>query len=601
MTDAIAHRGPDGAGSWINEDQHLALGHRRLSIIDLSDSGHQPMHYAEGRYTITYNGEIYNYLELKEMLTKQGYEFVSNSDTEVLLALYDAKKEACLNLLDGMFAFAIWDSREKTLFFARDRFGEKPFHYAYSPGECFIFGSEMKSIWAYGQKKEVNNKMYYRYLAYGEIMHEEDLAETFFEGIKRLKPAHYGKIGFPDLTLQIQSYWTLNRIAIDENISQIQAVERFRELFLNSVTRRLRSDVPVGSSLSGGLDSSLVVCAIDHLSLGNHRQHTFSARFPGFSKDEGEFMNKVITRVNASAHFAFPNGNDFLTRLQEIAWHQEEPFGSASICVQNDVMRLAKERNIKVLLDGQGADEILAGYPYYFYSFFRELKKGNRTIFNTQLSEYHKLSGNGNAHNVYPYSFKTRVKNTLPDSLVRQIIRTKRKIDDLKDPFINRDFSQAYRVDGSKWPINPDTLNLSLQQSVSGSGLQELLRYADRNSMAHSREVRLPFLSHEFVEFVFSLPAAFKISNGWTKYLMRLAFKDILPNEITWRKDKIGYEPPQQQWMQNKAVIDFTNSMKEKLIKDRILSAAILDERPDRARSIYENKNWQILVSGMLF
>ncbi|MCW3462079.1 asparagine synthase (glutamine-hydrolyzing) [Chitinophaga nivalis] len=605
MTDVIAHRGPDGDGQWISPNGHVGLGHRRLSIIDLSTGGDQPMHYADKRYTITFNGEIYNYIELKQKLISKGYTFQSTSDTEVLLALYDAEKEGCLTSLDGMFAFAIWDEKEQTLFFARDRFGEKPFHYAFTPEKYFVFGSEMKSLWAYGIPRVRNNKMLYRYLVYNEIMNEEDLAETFFDGILRLKPAHYGILHFPSFKLKIKQYWDINYRQVNDEITEREAKEKFRDLFLTSVGRRLRSDVPVGSSLSGGLDSSLIVCAINHLQQDKGgSQHTFSARFPGFKKDEGVYMDKVIAQTNANAHFVYPDAEHFFENMSTITWHQEEPFGSASISAQNAVMKLAKEKNITVLLDGQGADEILAGYHIYYYSFFHELRSGDRSTYKAQLEKYHRLQAGNNINGLsYQGDLKSWVKSKFPAALLKLIKNKRQQLAAIRSPFISRDFIAEYAVEESRMLQTNIHLNHSLYNSTTGAGLQELLRYADRNSMQYSREVRLPFLSHELVTFLFTLPARYKIFDGWTKYLMRIAFEDILPQDITWRKDKIGYEPPQQSWMDATAVKAQINDYKDGFIREKILDASMTNINTDIASSLSDDpgKNWRILQAGLIF
>jgi asparagine synthase (glutamine-hydrolysing) len=282
MTDIIAHRGPDGDGHWLNHEKNVGLGHRRLSIIDLSHEADQPMHYLD-RYSIVFNGEIYNYIELKDILVKQGFSFKTQSDTEVLMALYHRDKEECLQYLDGMFAFVIYDALEKTVFCAKDRFGEKPFFYSYLPGKYFYFGSEMKCLWATEVQKEINDSMMFNYLNFALIENVNDLSETFYNNCTRLEHAHYLKIHLPTEKITIKKYFVILPHTYRHGISIDKAKEQFKELFYTSVQRRLRSDVPVGSSLSGGLDSSLVVCTIDELKKGtNQKQLTFSAIFPGF-------------------------------------------------------------------------------------------------------------------------------------------------------------------------------------------------------------------------------------------------------------------------------------------------------------------------------
>jgi asparagine synthase (glutamine-hydrolysing) len=352
MTDAIIHRGPDGEGHWVNNKKNIGFGHRRLSIIDLSDNGKQPMHYADGRYAITFNGEIYNYIELKEQLIKKGYQFYSDSDTEVLLALYQDKKENCLTYLDGMFAFAIWDEKEQELFCARDRFGEKPFHYYQDPTQ-FVFGSEIKEFWALGIERKVSAYRAELFLKHGLVDDYKDVTSTYYEGIKKLDAAHYMRVTSSG-KIQITKYWQINEETELFAGSIEDAAEHFLNLLTESVGLRLRSDVPVGSSLSGGLDSSSLVMLIDQLKGANLKQNTFSARFKNFEKDEGKYVETVVKACkNVEVHYTWPDENYFLEVFDKVNYHQDEPYGSASIIAQYAVMEHAKKSNVTVLLDGQ--------------------------------------------------------------------------------------------------------------------------------------------------------------------------------------------------------------------------------------------------------
>jgi asparagine synthase (glutamine-hydrolysing) len=552
ITDSISHRGPDGDGHWINEEGTLALGHRRLSIIDLSDSGKQPMHYLD-RYTITFNGEIYNYLEIREDLIKEGYKFKSSSDTEVLLALFDSKKEQCLEYIDGMFAFAIWDNQHKTLFCARDRFGEKPFHYNYIPGKQFVFASEIKGLWNFGIKKVSNDRMLFNYLAYNYVTNPENGQETFFEDILKLEPAHYMLLDKHCNIITYKRYWDIDYKSQDNSISLDKAVSEFRDLFTTSITNRLRSDVPVGSSLSGGLDSSATVLMINSLKQNdNMSQHTFSARFNNSTKDEGYFMNKVIEMGNINPHFVFPEGEGFAQELDDLCYFQDEPFISASIYAQYKVMELAKQNNITVLLDGQGADEILGGYTGFYDTYFFELKKKNKAVYQEQFALYKELHKDNTINSSKRRALRSKVRSMLTNSQILSGLKYKLFMDQfLGKSIIFKDFLYSHQNDSFNKQYKFQSLNEALYYHTMKGDLQDLLRFCDRNSMAHSREVRLPFLSHKLVEFLFTLPSHYKINAGWTKFLLRESMKDILPSEITWRKDKIGYEPPQKKWLQS--------------------------------------------------
>jgi asparagine synthase (glutamine-hydrolysing) len=590
MTDIIAHRGPDGDGHWISSNGNVGLGHRRLSIIDLSHEADQPMHYGE-RYTIAFNGEIYNYIELKAVLVQQGYTFKNESDTEVLMALYQRDGKDCLQLLDGMFSFVIYDNQTNKIFIARDRFGEKPFYYSYKKGQYFYFGSEMKCLWAGGIKKEVNNRALYAFLSQGHLENINDLSETFYDNCTRLPQSCYAFIDVNNVELSIQKYYTIEK-TVDTVITLKQAKEKFSDLFYNSVARRLRSDVPVGSSLSGGLDSSLVVCVIDALKGKEQQQKTFSAEFPGFIKDERKYQDYVINKTNVAPYFVTPNDDEMLATLDALNWHQEEPYGSASIFVQYCVMRLAKQQGVTVLLDGQGADEILAGYhPYYNY-YFDELRKTDKQAYKQQYDAYLALQGSSIINQVQKPSLVSKIKSTAAKTLpgLRNLYFNYRA---KSQTGLSTDFSNAYKnVEFGLYGNRLESLNDVLHYHTTHFGLQQLLRYADRNSMAHSREVRLPFLNHELVEFLFTLPPQFKINQGWTKWIMRETFSREMPTEIAWRKDKIGYEPPQASWMQNKKITDKIYSVKETLFKEGIIR--------DKDKALNANQNWVMLMTEML-
>jgi asparagine synthase (glutamine-hydrolysing) len=588
MTDAIAHRGPDGEGYWINEKGIVGLGHRRLSIIDLSEKAAQPMHYLS-RYTITYNGEIYNYIELKQTLQQKGYHFISQSDTEVILAAYDCWKENCLLQFDGMFAFVIWDEKEQTLFAARDRFGEKPFYY-FKNGENFLFASEMKALWAAGVPKQTNGLMLLNYLSLGTVQNSADASLSFYKNIFQLPAANYLTLCNSELT--IQPYWDLDKETISP-ISEIEAVEKFQFLFQSSVSKRLRSDVAIGTSLSGGLDSSSVAAVIHQLQ--KNKLQTFSAVFPGYEKDESAYISKTVSAFGLGNFSVTPSAAGFIDDFEKLCYHQEEPFQSASIYAQYKVFQLAKKHGIKVLLDGQGADEILAGYHKYYHWYWQQLYRTNKKKLNAEQKETAALGINPS------WGFKNKLAARLP--LLAAVQLENKDIRSIKNhPDINRDFIAAhYDKFYSVNRIPVEKLNDILYYNTMQNGLGELLRYADRNSMAHGVEVRLPFLNHELVQFIFSLPVTFKINNGWTKWLLRQGMKTVLPNEIVWRKDKVGYEPPQLQWMQPPQMQEYIQEARKKLVAKGILKNTVLD-KPFIAKSSHDadNYDWRYLCSAMV-
>jgi asparagine synthase (glutamine-hydrolysing) len=591
MTDSLAHRGPDGEGFWQNENGNVLFGHRRLSIIDLSHAGAQPMLYKE-RYSIVYNGEIYNYLELKEQLKKNGYHFRTQSDTEVILAAYDYYNDECVEHFDGMFAFAIWDEEEKELFAARDRFGEKPFFYSSFDG-CFVFGSEMKALWAAGIKRIHNLKMLFNFITIGYVDNPAQPSETFFDNIYKLPAASRLYYTPAAQELVIEKYWDIDIDNENKKITASEAVDKFNTLFASSVKKRFRSDVMIGTSLSGGLDSSAVVAFSHELNAVSNSQKCFTAIFPGFEKNEKEFAEQIANHFNLQHFTTAMSANSLADDLEKLIYHQEEPFGSASIYAQYKVYELAKQNNIKSLLDGQGADEILAGYPKYYKWYWQELFMKRNLLRSGEL-KYAKQNG-VKEH----FGFNNMIASLLPEFasvfLERQYLLHALQHEGLTKEFVQSQSKEAYYTTPSI-----SGLNGVLYFNTFTHGLEELLRYADRNSMAHGCEVRLPFLDHILAEFIFSLPSQFKIKEGWTKWLLRKTTENKLPHEIVWRKNKVGFEPPQQQWMQNKRVQDAIQEAKKKLVTEKILQPAIMN-KPVSPASAYdaENYDWRYLSAGL--
>ena len=596
MTDAIAHRGPDGEGSWSNKKNTVHLGHRRLSIIDLSSNAAQPMTIG-GRYHIVHNGEIYNYIEIRSFLQNKGYSFSSQSDTEVIVAAYDYWKEKCLQQFDGMFAFAIWDEKEEKLFAARDRFGEKPFYYFEDEGN-FIFASEMKALWAIGIEKNVDNKMLLNYLTLGHVQNCTDKEETFFNYIYSLPPAHY-LVYHPTLNelSKITRYWSINK-ELKVDISLNDAIEKFTELFNKSITRRLRSDVSLGTSLSGGLDSSSIAYAINKLAKEKQEPlQTFSATWPGFENDESRYIDAVCKSLNIQNYQVQPSVDDLINDFQNLCYHQEEPFQSSGVFAQYKVFELAKLQQVKVLLDGQGADETLAGYPRYIHWYLQEV-----------LSR-HKLGGAQAERKAFRKNdqlFRWDVKNIvaafMPSHAAMQLEKNEYK-KTISHPDISTDFLSLLKHQewvGIHKPI-VTKLNDILHFNTTEMGLEELLRFADRNSMAHGREVRLPFLNHELVEFIFSLPSQLKMHHGWTKFLLRKTMDKKLPDEIVWRKLKVGFEPPQKNWMQEPALQEYIREAKRKLANAGIITKNAVDKKID-ILSTHDDKNydWRYLCAAQV-
>lgn len=560
--ETLFHRGPDDFGYALfdaakelslftdepereNIHSDLILGHRRLSIIDLSPAGRQPMTDESGRFWIVYNGEVYNYIELKEELKSRGYAFRTNSDTEVILKAYEEWGTECLNRFNGMFAFALWDVKKKTLFCARDRVGVKPFYY-YHDGKRFIFASEIKGLLKAGIERKINNQIVYDYLSSGLLDHTED---TFFEGIKQLRPAHYLMISKDGLTLK--RWWDIEDRELS-GCSDEEYARRFYELFEDSVRLRLRSDVPVGTCLSGGLDSSTIVCVAnsfmfkgDYLKdVVGERQRTFSSCFEDRKYDERVFIEEVVKKTNVASHYTFPEGEKLFDIIPDVIYHQDEPFGSTSIFAQWHVMKLAKENGIKVLLDGQGADELLAGYHGYFGAYYTELLKGLHILkFLHELFSYKKIYGK-----LQPMMFAAMARAVLPDIFISMLRKTSFIPKAATCTWLDGDFEKKYRRGLPAANRFRSPFKNHLYTLFACTSLPALLRYEDRNSMAHAIEARVPFLDYRLVEYIFSLPSEQKISNGMTKAVLRNATKGILPEKVRMRVDKMGFVTPENVW-----------------------------------------------------
>lgn len=577
MIDAIRHRGPDGTGYWISPMNQVALAHARLAIIDLSDSAAQPMQYPptvsdeiQARYTITYNGEIYNYQELRSELSNQGYRFRTQSDTEVILAAYDYWQEDCLRRFDGMFAFAIWDSLKENVFAARDRFGEKPFYY-FADDQQLLFASEMKALWAVGVERTPNNRMMANFMALGYVQNADDKKQTFFDQIASLPPAHYLMLHLPTFTYHLYPYWKLEKDSMLQ-ISTDDAVDMLGYLFRQSVQRRLRSDVALGCSLSGGLDSSSIAATIGRLRPDAAPLHSFSAIFPGFERDESSKIASMVAAEKLQSDVVQPDVYGLIRNFETLLYHQEEPVSSSSAYAQYSVFGIAAEKNVTVLLDGQGADEILAGYPKYIHWYLQQLV--DRNHFSAARAEREQFTRNGipvkwGMGNYFAAVLPAHAAIHLEQ---REYFRIARQ------PDFSSDFSNSLR--GHEWegihkPIITK-LNDILYFNTMVLGLEELLRYADRNSMAHGREVRLPFLSHELVEFIFRLPAHLKIHEGYTKWILRKAMAPYLPESIAWHRPKTGFEPPQQQWMKAPPMQEYLRAAQQKLVDHGILRREVL-------------------------
>lgn len=591
-TAALAHRGPERRGFWTNAAATVSFGHRRLCIIDLSDAAAQPMHYG-GRYTIVYNGEIYNYPELKKELESEGWSFRSRSDTEVLLTAYAAWGPACLQRLDGMFAFAIWDESEQTLFAARDRLGEKPFYFSYD-GERLLFASEIKALWKMGMTKEVNRAMLYNFLTIGYTANPSGAEETFYHNVRKLPAAHSLTYSLRKNELHTHRWWQVYMNG-HKSIREEEALETFRHLFADSIHKRLRSDVAIGTSLSGGLDSSAIVAFCAGEAATQYTHQCFTASFSGFEKDETPYAS-LVAKGYGLKHFTTTVAVEEVPELMDkVAAQQDEPFSSSSALAQYKVFALAKERGVTVLLDGQGADEILAGYHKYYKWFWQELYRAKSL---RKSGEYGSAKTLGIAEG---FGLKNRMAALLPD-FAAALLQTQKSKKAARHPQLSPDFAFAHRQNFYYASPTHLSLNGALHYNTFVNGLEEILSLADRASMAHSLELRLPFLSHQLVEFLFSLPPHYKIHQGWTKWLLRKAVEEKLPKEIVWRRDKVGYEPPQKAWMQHAAVQEKIREARSVLVKEGVLNKTVLQEKiSPKAAHEQRSFDWRYWSVARLF
>jgi len=578
-TDTLRHRGPDDEGyiafsitekqvyslwgsdskiqegrpiSQFNDPAQLFLGHRRLAILDLSPLGHQPMASIDQNFWIVYNGEIYNYIELREELTTLGYAFKGHSDTEVLLAAYQAWGADCVKKLNGMWAFVILDRRRQVLFGSRDRFGVKPLYY-FKDEHHFAFASEVKALLTLPfVKREANPNAIFDYLV---MRREGQKEESFFKNIYELTPAF--SFEFNLVTGQLNK-WRYYSLAVNTDWEKFDATkatahtEKTREYVLRSIRLRLRSDVPVGTCLSGGIDSASIVTSITHLlqhlpcdSVGE-RQKTFTTSYPGLSIDESRWAKIVVERTKADWHQTFPSSPELLNDLKDLVYTQDMPFGSTSIYAQYRVMKLAAENNIKVLLDGQGADELFAGYPHFYRAFFLDILKNHdyhRFFSETINLRNSPLAGRPVLRPFLKYYLQPKLSGIATQRFWQNINNPNRYI---TPEFWGKNYGQLEELTGE----STSSLNGTLNFYMSNRSLKTLLRYEDRNSMRFSIEARTPFADDpDLINNTFNIPASYKIYQGWNKFLLRSAMKDILPQAIAQRRDKVSFAAPEYRWL----------------------------------------------------
>jgi asparagine synthase (glutamine-hydrolysing) len=556
----MSNRGPDGSQSWFSPlgVGEVGIGHNRLSIIDLTHGGNQPMHTKPERFTLSFNGEIYNYVELRNELIKLGVGFTTDSDTEVLLSAWQKWGAACLQKLNGMFAFAIYDSRDQVLTLARDRNGMKPLYFA-KKSDLFVFASEPSVVASFIGKPSPNHQKVYEYLTMG--LYDLD-HETFFNNVYTLEPGSIArvKISNSQLNVEIQEWFSSDPPNLIE-ISFDSAVETVRTLFFEAVNLHLRADVPVGIALSGGIDSSGIVGAIRKLYSGREI-HTFSFESPGFKKDESDWARRVSQALKTEHHFVQVSPEEAGLILQRVVREQGEPTNSSSVVAQSQLYKAVSENGFKVLLDGQGADELFAGYQGFVEFRLRSLFSQNRYLDAARLiRNWQNYYSANSILKLTPLLAATYISGKMAGYGARVVGRGAYP-NWIRDRQLTKKGATLGIPKLRGYPVwetpNSQFLQNHLFESLSGGDLRRLLRHGDRSSMAHSVESRFPYLEKNLVKFVNSLPENFLLgNNGETKHILRKALYGLVPPEVIQRKDKIGFETPQEKWIQS---LDFSKS-----------------------------------------
>ncbi len=607
--DVVAHRGPDGRGWRVFDSPAgpVALGHRRLSIIDLDDRALQPMSAGNGRYWLCFNGEIYNYLELQAELRAAGETFETTSDVEVLLKACIVWGKGALDRLVGMFAFAFWDDQEKTLLLVRDRMGVKPLVY-HASDRGAAFASEIKQLIDLpGFQRRINMSRAHNFLATGVTDH---LDETMFADARNLGPGRFIELDLktwrPRSAIEVRDYWKPPAPS-DRTWSEAEAADRFRELFFDSMKLHTRADVRVGSCLSGGLDSSSIVAVQSKIRPADAEPvQAISAVFPDTPVDETKFIDAAIERSGAQSTRVTLSPEHVFEDVEAIVRTQDEPYGSTSIHAQYHVFRKAREIGVKVMLDGQGADEILGGYHGCFdFHYMRLIRQAQLLSLIQTLQERKNWHGVSRRQQLWLFSQR------LPPPF-RQLLRPPGRgappppawmATDLLQPHAPIEGGVAAQACAREGLPVARTLGDYCVTLARTTNLPMLLRYEDRNSMAHSIEARVPFLDHRLVEFALQLGDQHKIVGGDTKRVLRSAMADILPDPIRFRRDKLGFATPEELWFKGplrskvEAGVEETLTLYPGLLdpaETRRLTRQVLDgERP------FDFTLWRILVFGV--
>ena len=588
----IAHRGPDGFGQWNDDVQRVGLVHRRLAIIDLTPSGAQPMHGPNGT-VISYNGEIYNFIELRETLS-EGWTFKSSSDTEVILAAYDRWGEGCVDHLRGMFAFAIWDERRKKLFVARDRFGIKPFHYAVQHGVLF-FASEAKALLPFLDDVDTDADALSEYLTFQYTIGEK----TLFKGISTLLPGHVLRV--ENGSVSTRRYWDV-QYDVDFDHSPGYFERRFVELLSDSMLVHMRSDVPVGGYVSGGLDSSLV--ALLAAKLDHRSRDAFHGRFlefPGY--DESHFASEVTELADMSLHMVDITAEDFRKHISDVIYHLDFPVAGPGSFPQYMVSALAA-KYLKVVLGGQGGDELLGGYARYLVAYFEQCIKaaidGNYRSGNYVVTIESIVPNLGLLREYKPMIkefWRQGLFEDLDQRYFRLVDRSTDMVGEVDWGALNKPgvFESFRAIFNNQDNVRKEAYFDKMTHFDFKCLLPALLHVEDRMSMAHGLESRVPLLDHPLVEFLASVPADVKFMGGQMKQLMKTAYRDTLPKPLLARRDKMGFPVPLKEWFDGELRTFVLDIFAEQRLKHRPFfnSDVVLSSFGEQSR--FSRKTWGLL------
>jgi len=545
----MIHRGPDGGDIW--QEDGITLGHRRLSILDLSENGSQPMSYADGRYMMVFNGEIYNFLEVRTKLEKKGYTFKSESDSEVIMASYMEWGEECVNEFNGMWTFAIWDREEKKMFLSRDRFGVKPLYYIFLNKEksALAFASEMKALMPLIDELKPNRSIV---CDPKRIVYYESTEECVLEGMYRF-PAGANAVFYSekDAKLNINTYWNTLDNLIDLPKTYEEQVEMCREIFLDACKIRMRSDVTIGTALSGGLDSSATICAMAHLAgcekdmrMSDDWQHAYVAAFPGTTLDESKYAKAVTDYLGIDSTFVTIDPVKSIDKLEDYVYLQEDVYLTSPIPMML-LYGALRENGTIVTIDGHGADELFGGYTFDFVQALKDAKtREEKEMVITAYVESFPKDGSNMA-----------MKSPTPMGVRKDMMI--RKLADIK----NAKHEQYKKVRAEKDPRYKamDTLGKTLYASSHETILPTLLRNYDRYSMASSVEIRMPFMDYRMVTLGMSLPWQSRLHGGYSKSIIRDAMAPYMPQDIAYRRTKIGFNTPIVEWMKGPLKAYFTD------------------------------------------